>query len=104
MAASMIAAVVARARREVGEHFQSHEAFSPAQAVAFDPPTRMHARQLDLLIGRGIVKETADGRYWFDRAGWKSDEERRTAAAKQMIILICLGVLIASVVVAFLRR
>ena len=80
-ASTVIAAMAARVRREVRYHFERNNAFDPAHAVAYDPPSRMHRRQFDALVGRGILLDTGDGRYWIDRAALRLEEERRRAAA-----------------------
>ncbi len=49
------------------------------------------------MIGRGVVKETMDGRYWFDRAAYRLEQERRAAAVKQMLMIVTVVVVVASV-------
>ena len=94
-AATVAAALVARARREVREHFEKQDAFDPDHAVAYDPPDRMHERQFELLVGRGILCGTGDGRYWIDRAAVRLEDERRKAALKVVLVLIAVGIVIA---------
>ena len=104
--AAAVAAAVAQARREVRGYFEEHGAFDPAHAVPFDPPKRLHEKQLEQLIGRGIVKETMEGRYWFDREAYRLEEERRAAAAKHMMLVIVVGaalVIAAAATIRFLR-
>jgi hypothetical protein len=71
--------------------------------VVFDPPKRLHASQLEQLIGRGIVKETMEGRYWFDREAYSIDQQRRTAAAKRMLVIIAIGSALVIAVAAIVR-
>jgi len=99
--ASVAAAIVAKARRDVCEHFEQYDAFAPDDAVAYEPPDRIHRTQFDALVGRGIVKPTADGRYWFDRAAEREDEQRRRAAALVVlkVALIVLAITIAVVAI-----
>jgi hypothetical protein len=100
-ASTVIAAMAARARREVSEHFDRNYAYDPAHAVAYDPPTNMHRRQFDSLIGRGILLDTGDGRYWVDRSALRLEEERRRAAAKLLlkVILIAFAASLAGVAI-----
>ena len=100
-ASTVIAAMAARARREVSEHFDRHDAYDPAHAVAYDPPTNMHRRQFESLIGHGILLDTGDGRYWIDRAALRLEDERRRAAAKLMlkVILIAFAASLAGVAI-----
>ena len=100
------AAMAAKARREVREHFEQRDSFGPAQAVAYDPPSPMHRRQFESMIGRGILLDTGDGRYWLDRNAVRLEEERRRAAAILLlkIILIVFALTIAgAAIVAALR-
>ena len=98
--AAAVAAAVARARREVRGYFEEHGAFDPAHAVQFDPPKRLHEKQLERMIGRGVVKETMDGRYWFDRAADRLEQERRAAAVKQMLMIVTVVVVVVASVAA----
>jgi hypothetical protein len=94
-ATHIIAAAVARARREIGEHFAEHEAYSPSRAVTYEPRSRIHQRQFEILVGRGVLKQTADGRYWLDRDAFRLEEERRRAAAIMMLKIVLIGVALA---------
>jgi hypothetical protein len=86
--AAAVAAAVARARREVYAHFESQDAFDPQHAVAFDPPRRLEEKQLERLIGRGVVKQTMEGRFWLDREAYRLEEQRRIEAAKRMLLIV----------------
>ncbi|HEX5239128.1 MAG TPA: hypothetical protein VFW39_11785 [Sphingomicrobium sp.] len=99
-AATVAAAMVARARREVREHFEKHDAFDPGHAVTYDPPDRMHQRQFELLIGRGILRETGDGRYWIDREAVRLEDERRKAALKVVLLLLLVGLAVGVAIAA----
>jgi hypothetical protein len=89
---TVIAAMAARARREIRAHFDRTESFDPGRAVAYDPPTPMHRRQFDSLIGRGIVHDAGDGRYWLDREAERLEQERNRAAAILMFKIILIGI------------
>lgn len=101
-AATVAAAIVARARREVREHFEARNAFSAAQAVDYDPPDRMHERQFDLLVGRGILRSTGDGRHWIDREAARREEEQRRQALKKVLLIIVIGIVVAAIVAALM--
>ena len=94
-AATVAAAAVARARREIREHFESRNTFDPGHAVAYDPPRQMYQRQFDALIGRGILRGTGDGRYWLDREAALREDERRRAAAILMLKIILIAFVLA---------
>jgi hypothetical protein len=86
--AAAVAAAVARARREVFAYFEEHRAFDSQHAVAFDPPRHLQEKQLERLIGRGVVKPTMEGLFWLDREAYRLEEQRRVAAAKRMLLVI----------------
>ena len=92
--ADYMAALLARAHREILEHFDQHAAFSPAQAVRCDLPSHIHEQQLDSLIGRGIVKPTLDGRYWFDLEALRVEEEQQAAAARKIWLMLAIATLL----------
>ena len=100
-AATVAAAMAAKARREIREHFDQANAFEPEDTVPYDPPDRIHQRQFDMLIGRAILRETGNGRYWWDREAERLEEERRKAAAKLVfkIMLIVMVVAIGGVAI-----
>jgi hypothetical protein len=103
-AATAAVAVAARALREVREHLEKRNAFDPDHAVAYDAPDRLHERQRDRLIGRGILRETGDGKYWIDPEAMRSDEERRRAAAMLAFKIMVTGIVIAIGVAAILAH
>ena len=92
---AIAAALVARARREINEHFETQNAFSPAQAVAYDPPDHIHQRQFDLVVGRGVVQATGDGRYWLDREALRLELEQRQSALRKVLVIIAIGIVVA---------
>jgi hypothetical protein len=99
-AATMIAAMAAKARREVREHFQDRKAFDRASAIPYDPPDSMHRRQMDFLLRRGILQDTPDDRYWIDMNAVRREEERRKAAGILALKIIIIAVFVAIVAVA----
>jgi len=101
--ASVAAAIVAKARRDVREYFEQYNAFAPDDAVAYEPPGRIHRTQFDMFIGRGIVKPTGDGRYWFDQAAERAEAERQRAAALVVLKVALIVFAITIAVVAITR-
>ena len=103
-AAAAVAAMAARARRELMDSLTERGAVDPEHAVALEVSSQMHRGQLDDLIGRGIVRDNGDGLYWLDRAALERDEQRRRDAAKLMLkillivaaIAIAVGAIVAS--------
>lgn len=91
-AAAAIAAAVARARREIREHFEEAGAFDPASAIGYDPPDHIHERQFELFVGRGVLRPVGDGRYWIDQEAERIEDERRRDAAKLAFKLVIIAV------------
>jgi hypothetical protein len=91
-AAAAIAAAVARARREILEHFEDSGAFDLGNAVSYEPPDHIHERQFELLVGRGILQPVGDGRYWIDREAERLEDERRRSAAMLLFKLVLIAV------------
>lgn len=100
--AAIAAAMAAKARREICEHFEERDAFGPTQAIEYDPPSDLHRRQFESLVARGILLDTVDGRYWFDRAAFRAEEERNRAAAvamlKILLIIFAIGIAVIAIV------
>lgn len=99
---SIIAAMAAKARREVREHFERERAFDRSAAVTYEPPSRMHRSQFDRLVGLGVVRPAEGGRYWLDPEAERVEEERRQAAAILVLKVAFIGLAIAVAVIAIL--
>ena len=96
-AGAVVAAAAARARREVQEHFEQASAYDPDRAVGYEAPGQMQQRQVDMLLGQGILRKTEDGRYWIDREALQRENERRAGALKIVFLLVFVGIVIAAV-------
>ena len=100
-AGSIAAAAVAKARREVREEFEQCDATAPGRAIPYDPPKKLHRQQFNALVGRGVIRPTGAGTYWFDREAAQADEERQRAAAfvvlKVTLILFAIGIAAAAI-------
>lgn len=101
-ASTIVAAMAAKARREVREHFEQENAFAPTDAAPYEPPSAMHRRQFEHLVGRGILRDTGRGRYWIDRDADRREQERQRAAAILAFKIILIGFAIAIAAAAIL--
>lgn len=101
-AVAAVAAAVGRAQREVREHFEDAGALSPDRAASYDPPSNLHEKQFQLLVGRGVLRDAGNGRFWIDRqvVGLEADQRRR--ALKMLLVIILAGLGIAAIVSAAL--
>ena len=98
-ATAAVAAAAARARREVRAYFENARAFDAASAVPYAPPNRLHERQFDFQVRRGIVKESRPGYYWLDREALELDAARQARIAK-ILFAVLGGCLVIAVVLA----
>jgi hypothetical protein len=94
--------MVARARRDIREHFEGHDAFAAERPVAYQPPDRIHRLQFEALIRRGIIQPGGQGTYWFDRDRERAEEERQRAAAIVVLKIVLIGVAIGVATVAIM--
>ena len=101
---TIIAAAVARARREVMHFFEERGADTATKAVAYEAPDSMHRRQLRALVRRGSLRSTGDGRFWIDRQATLRERERTKVAVKILLILIFAAVSIAVPLILVLAR
>jgi hypothetical protein len=75
--ATAVAAMAARARREVEQLFFDKDAFSPERAIEFEPRIPIQRRYLERLIAEGVIHEVSPGRYWFDLPAHKEQQRQR---------------------------
>ncbi|HWI76223.1 MAG TPA: hypothetical protein VNS53_03975 [Sphingomicrobium sp.] len=78
--ATAVAAIMARARREVDQLFFDNDAFSPDRAVEFEARMPVQQRYLEQLIAEGIVHEPSQGRYWMDLRAYEESRRQRMRA------------------------
>lgn len=98
-AAPIAAIAVSAARRRVAEPFLSAGAFSADRAIAVDPQRRLDSRMFDRMARQGILRETADGRWWMDEGAMRAARTRRVRLmalalallAAIYVVLIVLG-------------
>jgi hypothetical protein len=100
VASTAAAAAAARARRQVRQHFEDSDAFDPERAIGYEPPDRIHQRQFDYLVSRGIIRDAADGGYWIDRGALRLEEERHRRALKVLAVIIAVVIVVAVVAAA----
>ena len=53
--ATVVAAMIARARRDIQHYFFSEDAVQPDRAIRFEPRNRIQRRQFDRMLSRGII-------------------------------------------------
>ena len=97
MGASVAAAVIIRKERELVEHFASAGAVSPSSARS-SSDLGVHERFAWIrLVERGVIREAAPGKYYFDEPTWVAlRQRRRRVALVLMIVFGALALLIAT--------
>ncbi|MEO6224695.1 MAG: hypothetical protein ABIO80_02420 [Sphingomicrobium sp.] len=93
--ATSAAAVMARARRRIAEHFTSADAVSADQAVTFTPKRLIAERQFARMQAAGVIRSTADGRYWMDLPTYRSWQGKRRwrVAAAALVAAVAVAIL-----------
>ncbi len=61
-----VAALIAKAKREIQHHFFSADAVRADRAVTFTPANGLEARQFARLLKLGAIRQEAGDRYWID--------------------------------------
>ncbi len=88
MGASVAAAVIIRKERELVEHFAAAGAVSPSSAKS-PSDLGVHQRFAWIrLVDRGVIREAAPGRYYFDEPTWVALGRRRRRLALVMMIFV----------------
>jgi hypothetical protein len=100
--ATVMAAMIARARRDIQHYFFSEDAVQPDRAIRFEPQNRIQRRQFDLMLSRGIIREAKQDHYWIDIPKYDVDLRRRFARVRA-VLLIIIALLFAGVVFGLIR-
>lgn len=97
--ATAVAALMARARRQVQHHFFAADAVRPDRAVSFEPANGFERRWFERMRGQGVVKQANAGQYWLDLPAYdrliQARLKRARLALLTVLILFGLYVLLA---------
>ncbi|MGI4732303.1 MAG: hypothetical protein ACRYFW_11210 [Janthinobacterium lividum] len=67
MTGTVVATVVARARRRIVDHFTAAGATAAARAIAYpEPAARIERHIVRRMVAFGALNEAGPGRYWLD--------------------------------------
>ena len=102
--ATVIAAVVAKARRDIQHYFFKADAVRPERAVRFEPNSRVQERQFEMMRARGIIHEAKPGYFWVDIPKYDSELRRRLMTLRAVLLLVLLAALIAALAGFFTAR
>lgn len=98
---SIVAGLVARARRRIASHFFVHHATGPEDAVAYVPQNPVEARQFARLQAKGVVREAGAGHYWLDTGAYQAELDARR---RKLVPIVLLLVLIAAAIPLFFYK
>jgi hypothetical protein len=97
MGATAAAAVIIRKERELVEHFTDAGAVSPSSARS-PSDLGVHERFAWIrLVERGVIREAAPGRYYFDEPTWVALRRRRRQLSR--VLMIFAGVLAVAMMI-----
>jgi hypothetical protein len=85
---SIIAAMALQARRRIADHFCVQHAIGAEDAVAFVPQSRIDRGQFERMLGRGIVREAGEGRYWLDIQAYHDEIESQRRKLVPIVIVV----------------
>lgn len=92
--ATIIAAAVARARRDIRHYFFSADAVQRARAVRFEPNNRLESRQFRRMLANGVIREAKPGTYWIDLPAYDEEMRWRFAWLRNVLLAIIFMVLV----------
>ena len=90
MSGTIMAAMIARARKRVVWHFTSAGATSKDHATRFDTPdARIDRRVFERMLAFGAIERTPEGRYWLNEN--RLSDYRKESLARALGILAIAG-------------
>lgn len=102
--ATVIAAVVAKARRDIQHYFFQEDAVRAERAVRFEPNSRIQERQFELMRDRGVIREAKPGYFWVDIPKYDSELRRRLMTLRLVLLAVLSCALIAGLLGVFAAR
>ena len=99
--ATVAAALIARARREIQHHFFAADAVRPGRAIAFEPERGIERSQFERMRDRGIIREEAPGHYWLNVIDYDIDLGRRHRNLRNVLLAIIAVLLVMLALGAF---
>ncbi len=82
-----VAALVARARREIQHHFFAKDAVRPDRATRFEPSNAIEKRQFSRMLENGTIRQEGGDRYWLDVVAYDADLRARHRRVRTILIL-----------------
>lgn len=98
---SELPAAARRVRGPVAGHFLAHHALAPEDAIDFVPKDRIERWWFERFLQRGVLREVAPGRYWFDLVAYHLDAQ--ALSRRWVPIAIAMSVAIAAIAMLFYR-
>lgn len=86
--ATIMAAIVAKSRRDIQHLFFSRDAVRPERAIAFEASRPIERRQFEWMRKRGVIREASPGKYWLNAIDYDIDLRRRHAAVRTALLIV----------------
>ena len=99
--ATAVAALMAKARREIENKFFDNNAFSADRAVEIEARVPVQQRFLDQLIAENIVHQVGPNSYWLDLKAYEKMRRARMIAAFWIIGLFLVVLAVVTIVKQF---
>ncbi|HEX8554093.1 MAG TPA: hypothetical protein VF695_05255 [Sphingomonas sp.] len=90
-AATTVAAMAFKARREIIDHFMAADAVSADKAVGIDPGRRLRRRQFARLVDAGVVREAGSDRWYLDVPTYAAQTNKRRRFRLAGIVMAVAG-------------
>ena len=92
--ATIVAAMIAKARRDIQHYFFKADAVRPERAVRFEPHNRMQERQFEMMRARGVIHEARPGYFWVDIPKYDSELHRRMGNLRFAVLVLVAAILV----------
>lgn len=89
--ATAVAALIARARREIQHHFFAEDAIRPDRAVTFAPSNAIERRQFGRMLREGSMRQEGSDRYWIDVVAYDVVLRRRHNRVRAALLVVILA-------------
>ena len=102
--ATVIAAAVAKARRDIQHYFFKADAVRPERAVRFEAHNRIQERQFDRMRSIGIIHEAKPGYFWIDIPAYDSELQRRLRTLRTILLVVLFAALTFALVATYAAK
>ena len=99
--ATVIAAAIAKARRDIQHYFFQADAVRPERAVRFEPHNRIQERQFERMRSIGIIHEAKPGYFWIDIPKYDSELRRHLMVLRTVLLVVLFAALAVALIATY---